>query len=92
MNSEHRQIVLRRLKSIEGHVRGIERMVGADEYCIDVLKQTHAVQKALERVNALIMQNHLNACVTTVIRGSDAKKRQKVIGEIVEVFDMSNKL
>ena len=92
MNSEHRETVLKRLKSIEGHIRGIERMVEADEYCIDVLRQTHAVQKALDRVNALIMQHHLDSCVTSVIRGSDVKERQRVIGEIVDVFEMSNKI
>ncbi len=92
MNPDQRQTVLKRLKSIEGHIRGIERMVEADAYCIDVLKQTHAVQKAIDRVNALIMQNHLQECVTTVIRGRDAKERQKVIGEIVDVFEMSSKI
>ena len=92
MNSEQRQVVLRRLKSIEGHIRGVEHMVETDEYCIDVLKQTHAVQKALEKVNTLIMRNHLNACVTSAIRGADPTERQRVIGEIVDVFEMSNKI
>ena len=92
MNSEQRQLVLKRLKSIEGHVRGIEHMIESDAYCIDVLKQTHAVQKALDKVNTLIMHNHLNECVTSAIRGSDANERQRVIGEIVDVFEMSNKI
>jgi len=92
MESEHRQKVLSRLKSIEGHIRGIERMVEEDVYCIDVVKQTLAVQKAIDKVNSLIMQNHLQECVTTAIQSNDAKKRQKVIGEIVEVFEMSNKV
>ena len=91
MNDEHRKKVLNRLKSIEGHVRGIERMVEEDTYCIDVVRQTIAVQRALDKVNALIMQNHLNECVTTAIRGSDLAKREQVLGEIVEVFEMSNK-
>ena len=92
MDSKHRQTITRRLKSIEGHIRGIERMVESDEYCIDVLKQTHAVHKALDRVNALIIQHHLDSCVTEAIRGSDVQERQRVIGEIVEVFEMSNKI
>ena len=92
MDSAHRQIVLKRLKSIEGHVRGIERMVEADEYCIDVLRQTHAVQKALDRVNTLIMKEHLDSCVTSAMRGSDATKLQQMISEIVDVFEMSNKV
>ncbi|MBI1800071.1 MAG: metal-sensitive transcriptional regulator [Chloroflexi bacterium] len=92
MDSEQREKVVRRLKSIEGHIRGIERMVEEDTYCIDVLKQTHAVQKAMDRVNSMIMQNHLQHCVIMAIQGDDAAQRQKVIGEIVEVFDMSNKV
>jgi len=92
MNGEHRKNVLNRLKSIEGHIRGIERMVEEDAYCIDVVKQMMAVQKAIDKVNSLIMQNHLNECVITAIQGNDPKKRQKVIGEIVDVFEMSNKV
>lgn len=91
-NAEQRKKVLNRLKSIEGHIRGIERMVEQDAYCIDIVKQTLAVQKALDKVNSLIMQNHLQECVTTVIQGNDPKKRQKVIAEIVDVFEMSNKV
>ena len=92
MNIEQRQVVLKRLKTIEGHLRGIEHMIETDTYCIDVLKQTHAVQKALDKVNSLIMQNHLNECVSNVMRGSDVQERQRVIGEIVDVFDMSHKM
>ena len=92
MDTEQRVEVITRLKSIEGHIRGIERMVEEDAYCIDVVKQVMAVQKAIDKVNSLIMQNHLNHCVITAIRGNDSRKRQKVIGEIVDVFEMSAKL
>lgn len=90
--SEDRKKVLVRLKSIEGHIRGIERMVEEDVYCIDIMKQTLAVQKALDKVNSLIMQDHLNECVTTAIKGNDARRRQQVIGELVDVFEMSHKV
>ena len=86
MDSEQKRQVLNRLKSIEGHVRGIQRMVEEDAYCIDAIRQVHAVQKALENVNALILSNHLNTCVTTAIRGEDATERERMIGEIVGVF------
>jgi DNA-binding FrmR family transcriptional regulator len=90
--AEQRKKVLSRLKSIEGHIRGIERMVEDDVYCIDIMKQTLAVQKALDKVNSLIMHNHLNECVTNVIKGNDVRQRQQVIGEIVDVFEMSHKV
>jgi len=84
--------VLNRLRSIEGHVRGIERMVDEDAYCIDVIKQTIAVQHALDKVNGLILQNHLQTCVTTAIRGEEPQERERVIGELLEVFETASKL
>jgi len=84
--------VLNRLRSIEGHVRGIERMVDEDAYCIDVIKQTIAVQRALDKVNGLILQNHLQTCVTTAIRGEEPQERERVIGELLEVFETASKL
>ncbi len=79
--------ILARLRSIEGHVRGILRMVEEDAYCVDVLRQTRAVQSALDRVNALLLQRHLNHCVTTAIRSDDPEERQRVIQELLEVFE-----
>jgi len=84
--------VLNRLRSIEGHVRGIGRMVDEDAYCIDVIKQTVAVQRALDKVNALILQNHLQTCVATAIRGEEPQERERVIGELLEVFETASKL
>ena len=92
MSQSHRQQVLSRLKSIEGHVRGVQRMIEKDEYCIDVIKQTLAIQRALDKVNTLILGNHLNTCVTTAIRSQDTAERERVIGELVDVFDAITKL
>jgi DNA-binding FrmR family transcriptional regulator len=86
MDADQKRQVINRLKSIEGHVRGIQRMVEDDSYCIDIMRQIHAAQKALENVNALVLGNHLNTCVTTAIRGEDASERERMIGEIVGVF------
>ncbi len=92
MEADQKRLVLNRLKSIEGHVRGIQRMVEDDSYCIDLIRQIHAVQKALEGVSSLTLENHLNTCVTTAIRGSDVDERQRMIGEIVSVFQETGKL
>mgnify|MGYP000430036826 CR=1 FL=1 len=51
-NDKRKEEILRRLKSVEGHVRGIQRMVEEDRYCVDILKQTKAVHCALDKVNA----------------------------------------
>jgi DNA-binding FrmR family transcriptional regulator len=92
MNTEHQEMVVKRLKSIAGHVNGIERMVTEDAYCIDVIKQVQAVQAALNKVNDLILENHLNTCVIEAVRGDNKKDRERVIGEIVDVFEMAQKI
>jgi DNA-binding FrmR family transcriptional regulator len=84
--------LLNRLKSIEGHVRGIERMVEEHAYCIDVTNQIMAVQRALQKVNSLVLDRHLHTCVTTAIRGDDPEARERIIGEIMDVFEATGKL
>lgn len=84
--------ILNRLKSIEGHVRGIERMVENGDYCIDIVNQILAVQRALQKVNSMVLDRHLRTCVTTAIRGDDPAERERVIGEIMGVFDAIGKL
>ena len=92
MDVDQKRKMITRLKSIEGHVRGVQRMVDEDSYCIDVIKQVMAVQRALDKVNSLILDNHLNTCVTTAIRGDDPDDRQRVIGELLGIFETSRKL
>jgi DNA-binding FrmR family transcriptional regulator len=92
MVEEHEQGILNRLKSIEGHVRGIQRMVDEGAYCIDIMNQNLAVQRALEKVNGLILERHLQTCVTTAIRGDDPAERERVIDEILNVFEATAKL
>ena len=83
---------LRRLKTVEGHMRGVIRMVEEDAYCIDVIRQIQAVEAALNKVSAQILENHLNSCVITAIRGEDPKERERVLKEITDVFDQANKV
>ncbi|HEY3290445.1 MAG TPA: metal-sensitive transcriptional regulator, partial [Anaerolineae bacterium] len=78
--------------SIEGHIRGIQRMVEEDTYCIDTMKQINAVQAALTKVNQLILEGHLNTCVTSAVRGDDPLERERVLREIADVFQMSTKM
>lgn len=92
MDSEQKRQILNRLKSVEGHIRGIQRMVEEDTYCVDVIRQVHAAQRALENINAVVLGNHLHTCVTTAIRGEDVAERERMIGEIVSVFQETGKL
>jgi DNA-binding FrmR family transcriptional regulator len=83
---------LKRLKTIEGHLKGVVRMVEEDAYCIDVIRQIQAVEAALNKVSAQILEDHLNSCVITAIQGDDPKERERVLKEISEVFEMANKV
>lgn len=85
------EAILNRLKSAEGHLRGVIRMVEEDAYCIDVIRQVQAVQAALNKINATILENHLNSCVITAIRGEDPEDRERVLHEITDVYEMATK-
>jgi DNA-binding FrmR family transcriptional regulator len=78
--------------TIEGHVKGISRMVENDEYCIDIIRQIQAVQSALNKVSALILDDHLNSCVITAIQGDDVGERERVLNEIGEIFSQTSKV
>jgi CsoR family transcriptional regulator, copper-sensing transcriptional repressor len=81
-----------RLKTVEGHIRGIERMVEDGAYCIDVIRQIQAVQSALNKVSGMILEGHLNSCLITAVRGNDPAERERVLQEISEVFDAATKV
>jgi DNA-binding FrmR family transcriptional regulator len=88
----HHPEALKRLKTIEGHIQGIQRMLEQDSYCIDVIKQVQAVQAALNKVNTMILDEHLNTCLTTAVRGNDLVAREKVLGELSQVFATKSRL
>ena len=77
---------LRRLKNVEGHIRGIERMVEDDTYCIDVINQIQAVQAALSKISTMILDEHLNSCLITAVRGENVDERERVLKEFADVF------
>ncbi len=83
---------LKRLKTIEGHLGGVIRMMEEDAYCIDVLRQIQAVQAALNKVSSGILESHLNSCVITAIRGENASERERVLKEITDVFETATKV
>jgi DNA-binding FrmR family transcriptional regulator len=83
--------VVRRLKSVEGHVRGVQRMVEEGAYCIDIVKQIVAVQRALKKVSGLVLDQHLHSCVTSAMRGPGESAREQVLGELLEVFEATGR-
>ena len=79
---------LKRLNYIEGHLRGIRKMVEEDAYCVDILKQTYAVQRAIEKFEQILLRSHLGSCVPDGIReGRDAE----VLEELAQLFSLSRR-
>ena len=88
MQDETKVEVLKRLNFINGHLDGIRRMVEADKYCVDVLKQTYAVRRAIEKMEAIMLDGHLHTCVVEGIReGRD----DAVLAELNELYEMAGK-
>ncbi len=85
---EAKQDALMRLSYIEGHLAGIRRMVEQDKYCVDVLKQTFAVRRAILKLEARLLEGHLHSCVIEGVRDG---REDEVLGELLELFALSDK-
>jgi DNA-binding FrmR family transcriptional regulator len=77
---------LRRLRRIEGQVRGLQRMVEDDRYCADILTQVSSVQEALRSVARALMRNHLTHCATHAIQSGSADEKQAMYDELLEMI------
>jgi DNA-binding FrmR family transcriptional regulator len=83
MKEEHKQNALGRLRTIRGHLDGVISMVEGDRYCPDLMKQVSALQASLERVNRIVLQNHLETCVTDAVREDRAVE---IVDELMETL------
>ncbi len=92
MEQDQKTELRNRALSIQGHMGAVVRMIEQDEYCIDIIKQTQAVEKAIDKLNSLLLERHLGNCVTTAIRGNKPKERERVIKELLDVFETTAKL
>jgi len=88
MDDKNKAKVIRRLKLLEGQVRGLQRMVENDTYCIDVTTQTSAVKQGLSNVEDLLLENHLGHCVFHQIQSGQTKKAKE---EIIKVYKLKRK-
>ncbi|HEY7459718.1 MAG TPA: metal-sensitive transcriptional regulator [Xanthobacteraceae bacterium] len=86
MRQEAKGSVLKRLRRIEGQVRGISRMVERDRYCIDVVTQIAAVRAALRRAEEEILADHVDHCVAHAIKSGNKAEQRKKVAELMEVI------
>jgi DNA-binding FrmR family transcriptional regulator len=88
MNSDNKTKAIRRLKLIEGQVRGLQKMVEGDIYCIDIITQTSAVKQALSNMEDLLLENHLDHCVREQMTSGQTSK---ATDEILKVYKLKRK-
>jgi len=88
LKSSTRETATRRLNYIEGHLNGVKKMVEEDRYCVDILRQTYAVRRALQKLESLLIDGHLRTCVVDGVRqGQD----EQVLSELVELYEIADR-
>jgi DNA-binding FrmR family transcriptional regulator len=88
MLKANQQKIINRLHRIQGQVKGLERMVTENKYCIDVITQSLAVEKSLESFNRAMLENHLREHVSHQFREG---KDEKAISELLKIYFLNNK-
>ena len=84
----NKQKLIRRLKILEGQVRGLQNMVDADTYCIDIITQTSAIKQGLSNIEDLLLEGHLGHCLINQIKNGQINKATK---EILKVYQLKRK-
>jgi CsoR family transcriptional regulator, copper-sensing transcriptional repressor len=91
MRTDAKSSCLKRLKRIEGQVRGLQRMVEEDRYCIDVVTQISAVRAALKRVEEEVLHDHVAHCVEHAIASGDKADQRQKIAELMDVLQRAER-
>lgn len=86
MKPDAKEDALRRLNYIDGHLDGIRRMVQQDKYCVDILKQTYAVRKSIEKLEQVMLGSHVETCVVSGIRQG---RKDQVVTELKELYKLA---
>ncbi|HEV8676904.1 MAG TPA: metal-sensitive transcriptional regulator [Methylomirabilota bacterium] len=90
MEPEAKRTLLRRLKRIEGQVRGLQRMVADEVYCVDILHQVTAVRAALHEVGRALLGGHVERCVVGAVRSGNRRARDRKLAELLDVLGRLN--
>ncbi len=88
MEDKNKSRIIRRLKLLEGQVRGLQKMIENDTYCIDVITQTSAVKQGLSNVEDLLLENHLGGCILNQVKSGQSSKAKE---EILKVYKLKRK-
>jgi DNA-binding FrmR family transcriptional regulator len=91
MRKDAKATSLKRLKRIEGQVRGLTRMVDGDRYCIDIVTQIGAVRAALRKVEEEVLRDHVGHCVEGAIASGNKGQQRRKIAELMDVFGRTDR-
>jgi DNA-binding FrmR family transcriptional regulator len=81
---------LHRSKILQGQLKGVEKMIEDEKYCMDIITQNLAIQKSLSSLNKLILENHLRTHITEKITSADEKKHAEAINELLSLYELTH--
>jgi CsoR family transcriptional regulator, copper-sensing transcriptional repressor len=88
MIGEIKKRAIHRMRILEGQMKGLEKMIESEEYCIDILTQSLAIQKSLASLSKLILENHLRSHVPHMLNSPDKAVQEKAIDELLHLYDL----
>ena len=89
MRADIKKRALHRAKILEGQIRGLEKMIQAEGYCMDIITQSLAVQKSLGSLNKLLVENHLTTHVSHMLHSKDKQENAKAVDEMLKIFEIT---
>lgn len=89
MRADIKKRALHRAKILEGQIRGLEKMIEAEGYCMDIITQSLAVQKSLGSLNKLLVENHLTTHVSHMMHSKDKQENAQAVDEMLKIFEIT---
>ena len=86
--AETRADAIKRLSYIEGHLAGVKKMVDEDRYCVDILRQTFAVRRVIQKLESRLIDGHLRTCV---VEGVKDGREEQILSELVELYEIADR-
>ncbi len=90
MIADIKQRALHRSKILQGQLKGLEKMIENEDYCMDIITQSLAIQKSLGSLNKLIVENHLRTHITNDMASSDKKKQVAAVNELLGLYELTH--
>lgn len=90
MRVEIKKRASHRTKIIEGQIKGLQKMIDNEDYCMDILTQSLAIQKSLSSLNKLILENHITTHVTDMLHSDEESQQAKALEELLRLYELNN--